>query len=125
MRVWLAVQRYGLDAHRREIARAIELAKRTEARIRDEAELELLSPQSLGVVCFRYVGHPAAAPHSLDELNREIQDRITQSGLAMLSSTRLGHTFSLRFCILNTRTTAADVDLALDAILQTGRELHA
>ena len=125
LRVWLAVQRYGLDAHRREIARAIGLARRTEARIRAEAELELLSPQSLGVVCFRYVGRPAAAPRSLDELNREIQDRITQSGLAMLSSTRLGRRFSLRFCILNTRTTAADVDLALDAILRTGRELDA
>ena len=125
LRVWLAVQRYGVGAHRREIARAIELAKRTEARIRTEAELELLSPQSLGVVCFRYVGGAAADPNRLDELNREIQDRIVQSGDAMLSSTRLGRRFSLRFCILNSRTTAADVDLAIDGILRTGRELTA
>ena len=125
LRVWLSVQRYGLDAHRREIARAIELAKRTAGRIQEEAELELLSPQSLGVVCFRYVGRPAAAPHSLNELNREIQNRIVQSGVAMLSSTRLGRAFSLRFCILNTRTTAADVDLVIDEILRTGRALNA
>lgn len=125
LRVWLSVQRYGLGTHRREIARAIELARRTEERIRDEAELELLAPQSLGVVCFRYVGRPAAAPHRLDELNREVQNRIVQSGVAMLSSTRLGREFSLRFCILNTRTTAADVDLAIDEILRTGRELNA
>ena len=125
LRVWLSVQRYGVGAHRREIARAIELAKRTEARIRTEAELELLSPQSLGVVCFRYVGGAAADLNRLDELNREIQDRIVQSGDAMLSSTRLGRRFSLRFCILNTRTTAADVDLAIDGILRAGRELTA
>lgn len=125
LRVWLSVQRYGVGAHRREIARAIELAQRTEARIRAEPELEMLSPQSLGVVCFRYVGHPAAARPDLDELNREIQRRIVQSGHVMMSSTRLAGRFSLRFCILNTRTTAADVDLAIDGILRTGRELSA
>lgn len=125
LRVWLSVQRYGLGAHRTEIARAIELAQRTEAGIRAEPELELLSPQSLGIVCFRYVGHPVAPAHRLDELNREIQGRIVQSGHSMISSTRLGGRFSLRFCILNTRTTAEDVDLTIDRILQTGRELNA
>ena len=123
LRVWLSVQRYGLDAHRSEIARGIGLAAQAESRIHAEAELELLSPQSLGIVCFRYVGRPRGPEGRLDELNREIRDRIVNSGFAMMSSTRLHDSFSLRLCILNSRTTAADIDGVVDAILATGREL--
>lgn len=124
LRVWLSVQRYGLDAHRREIARGIMLAGQAESRIRAEAELELLSPRSLGIVCFRYVGRPRVPDDRLDELNREIRDRIVHSGFAMMSSTRLHDRFSLRLCILNSRTTATDLDSVVDAILETGRGLE-
>ena len=121
LRVWLAVQRYGVGAHRREIARTIAIAQRTAARIREEQDLELMAPQSLGVVCFRYRGRKS--PERLDDLNREIQDRIVQSGVAMISSTRLGGRFSLRFCILNALTAEEDVLSVLDRILELGREL--
>ena len=122
LRVWLAVQRYGLAAHRREIARAIVVARRVAARIDAEEELELLAPRSLAVVCFRYRGRPKARG-DLDELNREIQDRIVQSGVAMISSTRLRGRFSLRFCVLNARTTEDDVMVVVDRVLELGREL--
>ena len=125
LRVWLSVQRYGLEAHRSEITRGIRLAAHAESRIRAEAELELLSPQSLGIVCFRYVGRPRDPERHLDALNREIRDRIVNSGFAMMSSTRLHDRFSLRLCILNSRTTAADIDSVVDAILETGSELAA
>ena len=126
LRVWLAVQRYGLAAHRREIARAIDIAQRAAARIGADEELELLAPQSLAVVCFRYRG-PAGKSHAsgerLDGLNREIQDRIVQSGFAMIASTRLGGSFSLRLCVLNALTTEDDVMRVLDRVLEVGREL--
>ena len=123
LRVWLAVHRYGLAAHRREIARGIELARRTEARIRREGELELLAPRSLGIVCFRYRGAGVVLGDDLDELNAHIQDEIVQSGFAMMSSTRLKGRFSLRFCILNSRTTEEDLTRTLDRIVEVGRRL--
>ena len=48
---------------------------------------------------------------------------LVNSGFAMMSSTRLHDRFSLRLCILNSRTTAADIDSVVDAILEKGREL--
>ena len=126
LRVWLAVQRYGLAAHRREIARAIAIARRAAARIGEEEELELLAPQSLAVVCFRYRGRTGDSQpfrKRLDELNREIQDRIIKSGFAMIASTQLGGKFSLRFCVLNALTTEDDVMQLLDRVLAAGREL--
>ena len=127
LRVWLAVQRYGLAAHRREIARAIAIAGRAADWIRSEEELELLAPQSLAVVCFRYRGRGTAggdnSPERLDRLNRRIQDRIVRSGLAMIASTRLGGTFSLRLCVLNALTTEDDVLQVLKRVQEEGREL--
>ena len=123
LRVWLSLQKYGLDAHRAEIARAIELARRVEARVRDDDELELRSPQSLGVVCFRYRGDGSVPLESLDELNKLVQDDIVRSGFAMISSTRIKECFSLRFCVLNYRTTEDDLHRTLDRIVETGRRL--
>jgi len=128
------VQRYGVGAHRREIARGIAIASRAAARIREERELELLAPHSLGVVCFRFRGREGetgperggtfrSSPERIDDLNREIQDRIVASGVAMISSTRLAGRFSLRFCVLNARTTDEDVQAILDRVVELGREL--
>lgn len=125
LRIWLSVQRYGVAAHRAEISRAIALARGAAARIRDHPELELLAPPGLGIVCFRYRGAEGAAvpANALDELNRRIQDEIVQSGFAMMSSTRLGGRLSLRFCILNIRTTEEDLADTVDRIVTVGRRL--
>ena len=127
LRVWLSVQRYGLAAHRQAIAGAMGIAAKAADRIGREDELELLAPPSLGIVCFRYRGpatEPPVSDERLDELNRRIQDRIVQSGFAMIASTRLGDRFSLRFCVLNTRTTEDDVMRILDRVLEIGRRLR-
>ena len=125
LRIWLSVQRYGLAAHRAEISRAIALARGAATRIRAHPELELLAPPGLGIVCFRYRGpeHAAVPATALDELNRRIQDEIVQSGFAMMSSTRLRGRLSLRFCILNIRTTEEDLADTVDRIMTVGRRL--
>ena len=126
LRVWLSVQRYGLAAHRAGISRAIALARGAAARVRNHPELELLAPQSLGIVCFRYRGSDGAAlpAEVLDRLNRRIQDEIVNSGFAMMSSTRVGARLSLRFCILNVRTTEQDLARTLDRVVAVGRRLR-
>ncbi len=123
LRVWLSIHRYGLAAHREEISRAIALARQTEARIREERALELLAPPSLGILCFRYRGDESLSNARLDELNERIQRAVVEPGFAMISSTRLRGRFSLRFCILNIRTTQEDLDRTLDRILELGQIL--
>src|SRR5439155_179748 len=53
IKVWLSVQYFGLAAFREAIDRCIDLAQHAEERIRRSDRLELLSPASLGIVCFR------------------------------------------------------------------------
>ena len=124
LKVWMSIQTFGLAAFRRAVEKGMELAERAEAYVRDSDLLEIANPASLGVVCFRY--HPRGSdypPERLESLNRRVQARVIETGTAMMSSTRLRGSYSLRFCILNHQTTWQDVLETLQAIERFGREI--
>jgi glutamate/tyrosine decarboxylase-like PLP-dependent enzyme len=122
--VWMSIQTFGLRAFRESIQESIDLARKAETFIRSSQFLEMLGPSSLGIVCFRY-NPPGVemSPAALEVLNLSIQNAIVQSGLAMMSSTRLRGVFSLRLAILNYRSTWDDVLAALGAIEEAGSRL--
>jgi len=124
LKVWASIQTFGLGAFRRSVAKGIELAGRAEAYVRASDTLQIANPASLGVVCFRF--HPRDSSLSdglLEEVNKAIQDRVIEAGVAMISSTRLRGLFSLRLCILNHATTWSDVEETLVSIERYGRDV--
>jgi glutamate/tyrosine decarboxylase-like PLP-dependent enzyme len=124
LKVWMSIQTFGLRAFRETIQTGIDLARAAERFISGEAELEMSGPSSLGIVCFRF--RPSGAdlsPEEMEELNLEIQEEIVDSGLAMMSSTRLRGEFSLRLSILNYRSTWQDVRETLETVVTIGRRL--
>jgi len=124
LKVWMSIQTFGMAAFRRAVGNGIELADRAAAYVEASAELELLSPASLGVVCFRH--RPDASDldeAALEALNEKVQARVIQDGVAMMSSTRLHGTYALRLCILSHATTWADVRETLEAIEAFGHEV--
>jgi glutamate/tyrosine decarboxylase-like PLP-dependent enzyme len=117
LKVWMSIQTFGLGAFRRSVQKGIDLADRAAERVRGSELLELLSPPSLGVVCFRV--HPRGAgldEAALESLNERVQSRVIADGTAMMSSTRLRGTYALRLCIMNHHTTWRDVEETLAAI---------
>src|SRR5262245_20287497 len=58
IKVWLAIQTFGVDAFRDVIDRAIDLTIEAQRRIEADERLELVTPASLGVVTFRHIGLP-------------------------------------------------------------------
>ena len=54
LKVWMSIQTFGLSRIRAAITRAIELADEAGRLVARTPGLELLSPPSLGVLCFRY-----------------------------------------------------------------------
>jgi len=124
LKVWMTLQVHGRRALAEAVDEAISLADHAADRIRETPGLEVMGEPSLSIVCFRAVP-PAGAdadPEALDAWNEAIQDRVVEEGTAMISSTRIGGRFALRFCILNHRTTRADVDAVLDRIVALARE---
>ncbi len=122
LKVWMSIQTFGMAAFRRAVGNGIELADRADAYVRASPDLELLSPASLGVVCFRYNPRSRDLDEAaLEALNEKVQGRVISEGVAMMSSTRLHGRYALRLCILSHMTTWRDVEETLTAIEVFGR----
>ena len=61
LKLWMSLRYFGLDAFRAAIDRSIDLALFAQAHIEASAQLELLTPAKLGVVCYR------RRPEGMDE----------------------------------------------------------
>ena len=112
LKVWMALRYHGFSGYRSSIERDILLAEQLADLLRRSEDIEILEPQCLSIVCFRY----APAKHRkdaqmLDSLNKAILERVQLGGLAFLSSTVLDGRFWLRACIINPRTCEEDLDV--------------
>jgi aromatic-L-amino-acid decarboxylase len=126
LKVWMSIQTFGLARFRAAIAQGIELADRAGGQVEQSDCLEMLSRPSLGILCFRFRPQGGTwTAERLDRLNEALQSRVIESGVAMLSSTRLQGAYSLRLCIMSHQSTWDDVRDTLDCIVATGRELAA
>ncbi len=118
LKVWVSLSYYGLDPYRVAIDRAIDLALHAEGRITASPVFETLSAASLGIVCFRRVaradGTPVGTDAERERLNAGLVQALSDSGLALISSTRLDGTYALRLCVLSHHTRRSDVDRVLD-----------
>ena len=59
----------------------------------------------------------------LNELNARIATALRLSGRAFVSNAHVGDRYMLRACIVNFRTTVADVELLPRLIVQLGQEI--
>ena len=122
LKTWFTIASFGADKLGRMISHTCALAQYLKQRIEREAQLELLAPVNLNIVCFRYAD---VAPPWLDELNAELLIALQESGLAAPSSTRVGGQFALRAAIVNHRSTRHDIDTLCAATLRLGDPLRA
>ncbi len=112
LKVWLSIRTFGLEAFRQAIDRTLDLADHAESRIRASHALELVTPAKLGIVCFqrRLPGDATAREAG----NTALVRALAESGVGMVSSTRVDGQYVLRLCILNHRTRREDVDRVID-----------
>lgn len=113
LKVWLSLKYFGLPPFRDAIDRAMDLAVQAESQLVEAGRFQILSPARLGIVCFRRIADDHDRVHtdeiSLERANARLVSALSASGHALISSTRIDGRYALRFCILNHRTTSADV----------------
>jgi aromatic-L-amino-acid decarboxylase len=123
LRLWISLRYHGLKAFRAAIQKDLDLAQRLASAIANQPKLELMAPVELSAICFRHVG---VNPLTEDELNRQNADilkRVVQRGHVYLSNATLRGKFCLRACIVNHRTTEADVDSVIPEVLTAAKAL--
>lgn len=124
LKVWMSLKAHGVDTFARLIEQNVDQAQALAANIDAQPDLESLAPVALNVVCFRYRPRAwQAADARLDALNEELLLRLQESGIAVLSGTRLDGRFALRCAITNHRSQAADFTLLIETLLALGRDL--
>ncbi|MEX2281041.1 MAG: aminotransferase class V-fold PLP-dependent enzyme [Gemmatimonadota bacterium] len=113
IKVWLSLQYFGLSRIRAAIDQTLDLTLDAEAMLRAAGCFEILTGAQLGVVCFRRTW-PGASETVLEQRNLRLTRDLAQSGLALISSTRVQGRYALRFCIMNHRTTSVDIEQVVD-----------
>ena len=122
LKIWMSVQTFGMAAFRAAVQQGLDLTRRAEAYVETSPVLELVTPVSLGVICFRVNPGDGRDERSLEDVNRNVLARVFWDDLAFFSSTALKGVFSLRMCIVNHTTTWEDVRMTLDLVVRLGRE---
>ena len=123
LKLWLSLRYHGISAFRSAIEKDMAHAQRLASAVRNHSELELLAPVELSAVCFRYKEARAGSEQDLNKLNAEILRRLIRRGRIYLSNASLRGKFCLRACIVNHRTTDADIDAVVPEVLAAANEM--
>ena len=127
LKVWLAFRQMGRAGYTKMIGDDIALARRMFERVDAHPDLEALTCR-LSITTFRYVPPDLPASLSPDEraqylndVNEALLTRLQEGGAVYMSNVVIDGVFALRSCIVNFRTSAADVDAIPEIVAREGR----
>ena len=120
LKIWFLLKVHGARAIQDAIDGNITVARHLAHIVTESADFELMAPAPLSIVCFRYKSQDGRlredAPAGQDDFNKRLMVEVQRDGDSYLSNATINGRFALRACIVNFRTTAADVERLLEAI---------
>jgi glutamate/tyrosine decarboxylase-like PLP-dependent enzyme len=123
LKIWMCIKHQGINKFGRLIEQNINQANYLASLVQSLPELELLTPVTLNIVCFRF--NPGNMNEdTLNRFNDELLLQLQESGDAILSSTVLHNKLALRAAITNHRTTFSDLEVTVNSIIQLGKQLR-
>jgi len=122
LKLWTALRAHGAGAFREAIAGDLLLARELEGLVRQVPTMELLEPTSpLSIVAFRRI--PASGDP--DRHNVRLAGAMQADGRTFIASARIEGQVWLRACLVNFRTTSADLRALVQVADEIGRRLEA
>lgn len=121
LKLWTALRAHGAGAFREAITGDLLLARELEGLVRQVPGMELLEPASpLSVVAFRRI--PASG--DADRHNVRLASAMQADGRTFIASAKIDGRIWLRACLVNFRTTSADVRALVQVADELGRALE-
>lgn len=112
--LWLLIKYAGAARLGQAIEENISCARHLEELVKASDDFEMLAPVELSVVCFRYA--PRGFAGDLNALNERVLVASQRAGGSYLSNATVRGHFALRACVLNYRTTRADIEKLLEDV---------
>ncbi|HVZ49976.1 MAG TPA: pyridoxal-dependent decarboxylase [Gemmatimonadaceae bacterium] len=116
LKVWLSIKAHGVDAIARVIEQNVAQAREFGRRVAALPDMVVAAPVSLNIVCFR-IAPPALDGPAQDALNKEVLLRVQESGLAIISGSRIGGRYVMRVACSNHRSTWDDFEALLRGLV--------
>ena len=122
LKAWMSIKEHGMKRYGRLIQQNIDQAAYLADLIEKTAELELVAPVPLNVVCFRY-RVDGKDDSALDALNREILVELQEQGIAAPSGTTIKGRYVIHVANTNHRSSRGDFHLLVRETVRIGNEL--
>ena len=117
LKLWFVIRHFGIKGLQKKIRDHLDLAKEFESWIRKDPRFELMAPVTINLVCFRYHPfHRNFSEEELEQINKELMDKLNRSGKMFITHTKLKGKFVLRLCIGQTNTTREHVQMAWERL---------
>jgi aromatic-L-amino-acid decarboxylase len=124
LRVWLPMKLHGADVFRQALDEKLDLAEWATRELRTIADTEIVAEPQLSIVAFR-LRPPDLDEPALTALNKELRDRINAQQRVFLTPTDLDGRYVIRICVLNFRTHMDRMEMCLEDIRASVREVLA
>ena len=113
--VWMVIRSVGRQALARQISHDMRLARMAARLLREDTRLEVFDPE-LSIVTFRHRRRNGEQENERAARDVALMEATLMDGELMLSTTYLGQQNTLRFVVMNHRTTEADIHRSVKRI---------
>jgi aromatic-L-amino-acid/L-tryptophan decarboxylase len=126
LKVWMGFRQVGRDGYTQMMGEDMSLARALYHRVSTKEELEP-GTQNLSITTFRFVPtdlrESTQAGAYLNDLNREIVAKLQSGGKVYITHAVVKGTYLLRACVVNFRTSLADIEAVPALVIEAGREI--
>jgi len=127
LKVWLSLKHAGKSGYIRMIRDDIQLAEEMAAALRKHPDFEVFTT-SLSITTFRFRPSDLTENNNsieyLNKLNKRLLDDLQKSGELFVSNAVINGIFLLRACIVNFRTSLADVQAVHEIVAKLGERVR-
>lgn len=102
LKLWFVIRSYGVEGLQNMVREHIRLAQMFKGWVEEDEHFELMAPVNLSLVCFRL--NDGREEEQLDDLNKELLEKLNATGKVFLTQTTLRGKYVLRMAI-GARTT--------------------
>ena len=116
LKLWFVIRYFGKEGLIEIIREHLRLAHELKNRIDKNPNFERLAPVPLSTICFRAINPALTDIESLNKFNKELMDRLNNTGEVFLSHTILNGLFTIRIVISCLRTEEKHVNAVWELI---------
>ncbi len=123
LKLWFVIRSFGIKGLQEKIRQHIEFGQWLKEKIISSANFELLAPVPLNLVCFRYRPDGVTDEKRLEEINSSLLNTLNSSGKILLTQTKLGGKYAIRFVGGSERTTLEDIQQGWQFVEETAKTI--